>query len=265
MVMNFIDYKYDPTAGFVSSGSNAISVGATIVLPLPMNLEDSVNVNSNRAQLGLTGTAAYALMNMSNESMKRSGSATYNALKEVMNDTSSLTDIDSYLSTARVFGSFVGRAGLDNISPGAGLAADLTTGTAVNPHTTLDFDGVALKSHTFNWTLAPRNERESSSLNSIIRTIKRNMLPNYQGIDGIVPRALLTYPKLVKISLLGIDQDYFYFFKPGLINSLNTQYSQGNGTTMLKGGRPGVITLQMAFTEAQIHVASDYSDNIEGE
>ena len=261
MVFNFINYEYSPSGfGLVTPKSNAVT-DETIVLPLPQNLEDIVAVKSSSADLGITGAAAYGIMNMSAESAAASGSAAMTSAMNLMGDPSALTDVDTYLSSLRAFSQFAGRAALDSILPGAGLAADLTTGTAVNPHTTLDFDGVALKNHNFQWTLSPRNERESTSLNNIVKTIKRNMLPEYKPLGGgIAPRALLTYPKLVKISLLGINQDYFYYYKPSMINGLNVQYTQGNGVSLLKGGRPAVVTLSMSLLESEIHTAGDYAN-----
>lgn len=266
MVFNFINYEYKPSGfGLVTPKSNPVTA-ETIVLPLPQNLEDIVSVKSSSADLGITGAAAYGIMNMSAESAAATGSAAMTSAMGLIGDPSALTDVDTYLSSLRAFSQFAGRAALDSILPGAGLAADLTTGTAVNPHTTLDFDGVALKNHNFQWTLSPRNERESTSLNNIVKTIKRNMLPQYQGLGGgtIVPRALLTYPKLVKISLLGINQDYFYYYKPSMINGLNVQYTQGNGVSLLKGGRPAVVTISLSLLEAEIHTAGDYGNTEQG-
>lgn len=265
MVLNFIKYEYNPSGyTVVNSETNIINTTETIVLPLPQNLEDVVAIKSSSADLGITGAAAYELMNMSSNGRdaRSRGVSAAEAIQGVINDPSALGDVDVYLSSIQAFSKFVGRAALDSIIPGAGLAADLTTGTAVNPHTTLDFDGVALKTHNFQWTLSPRNERESTSLNNIVKTIKRNMLPQYQGLGGgaIAPRALLTYPKLVKISLLGINQDYFYYYKPSMINGLNVQYTQGNGVSLLKGGRPAVVTINLSLLEAEIHTAGDYAD-----
>lgn len=265
MLLNFTKYEYN--RGLSSLIKTQPLNAGSIVLPLPQSLEDITNVRSGNAELGLTGAAALGLMNMnmSAESMKSSGAAVSKKLGDVLGNIGS-TDMSDYLSTARTFSKFVGRNLLDSIAPGAGLAADITTGTAVNPHSTLEFEGVALKPHNFQWVLSPRNERESTSLNDIIRTIRRNILPQYQGLtdSNLFPRALLTYPNLVQITLLGVDQDYFYYYKPAMINGFNVQYTQGNGISLLKGGRPAVVTITMSMLEAEIHTAEDYSGRQNG-
>lgn len=257
MLLNFTKYEYN--RGLSSLIKTQPLNAGSIVLPLPQSLEDIINVRSGNAELGLTGAAALGFMTgaVTGEQL---GKVTAQAVGDLAANISN-AGMNDYLSTARTFSKFVGRNLLDNIAPGAGLAADITTGTAVNPHTTLEFEGVALKPHNFQWVLSPRNERESTSLNDIIRTIRRNILPQYQGLTdtNIFPRALLTYPNLVQITLLGIDQDYFYYYKPAMINAFNVQYAQGNGISLLKGGRPAVVTITMSMLEAEIHTAEDYT------
>jgi hypothetical protein len=201
MIINFEKYSYSSTqTGFV----NSVNSG-NIALPIPTNLVDSTSIAANDSQLGITGAAAMGLMNASGISAKKFGADSYSAiesqLKNLLDPTASggkPSATNDALSTFKAFTKFTGRNLLDSVLPGAGMAADLTSGTAVNPHQTLDFSGVALKSHSFIWTFSPRNADESLVLKNIIKKIKSSMLPAYDSIGGF-QKALLTYPDLIKI------------------------------------------------------------------
>jgi hypothetical protein len=262
MIINFEKYSYSSTQ---TGAVNSVNSG-TIVLPIPTNLVDSTSIAANDSQLGITGAAAMGLMNASGISAKQAGADSYSAiesqLKNLLNPADSggkPSATNDALSTFRAFTKFTGRNLLDSVLPGAGMAADLTSGTAVNPHQTLDFNGVALKSHSFIWTFSPRNANESIVLKNIIKKIKTSMLPAYDSIGGF-QKALLTYPDLIKISLAGVDQDYFYYYKPSLIKGLQISYNEGDSLTMFAGGKPVQITMTMEIMEAQIHTKSDYED-----
>lgn len=260
MIINFNQYSYSATqTGAVNTVNNG-----TIVLPIPTNLVDSTSISANESQLGITGAAAMELMNAGGMSAKQAGADTYSAilsqLKNLMNPADSggkPSATNDALSTFRAFTKFTGRNLLDATLPGAGMAADLATGTAVNPHQTLEFNGVALKNHSFVWTFSPRNADESIVLKDIIKKIKSSMLPAYDSIGGF-QKALLTYPDLINISLAGVDQDFFYYYKPSLVKGLTINYNEGDSLSLFSGGKPVQITMTMEIMEAQIHTKSDY-------
>jgi hypothetical protein len=266
MIINFEKYSYSTAQ---TGAVNSVNSG-TIVLPIPTNLVDSTSISANDSQLGITGAAAMALMNASGMSAKQAGADTYSAilsqLKKLMEPSPSGSDrepsaTNDALSTFRAFTKFTGRNLLDAALPGAGMAADLTSGTAVNPHQTLEFNGVALKNHSFVWTFSPRNEDESIVLKRIIKKIKTSMLPAYDSIGGF-QKALLTYPDLIKIGLVGVDQDFFYYYKPSLVKGLTINYNEGDSLSLFSGGKPVQITMTMEIMEAQIHTKSDYEDSV---
>lgn len=68
-------------------------------------------------------------------------------------------------------------------------------GIVRNPQTTLMFEGVNLKSFTFQWKVAPRNLAESNDIHAIFRLLKQRMHPakKYSGY-------VLDYPDIVQLS-----------------------------------------------------------------
>jgi hypothetical protein len=261
MVLVFKDYDYRSatSSGFVRGEDRAVSskIDASVSLPIPNNLTDTYNVKVGPYELGVTGALALDTLGAGGRAeLLADAQSAFSSGGETIAGTDKTTAVGS---TFKIASAFMGRNVLDKL-PGAGginTAIDMRTGNTVNPHVALKFDGVDLKQHTFNWQLSPRSNEEARQLKDLLQFIKARMLPAY-AIDGesSVSRALLTYPNLVDIFFTGIDQNYFYYFKPVMINTFTTDFTP-QGLALNKGGRPSFINCTMTVTEAQIHTRSD--------
>lgn len=141
---------------------------------------------------------------------------------------------------------------------GISQVTDRALGSTVNPRASLAFEGVELKQHSFNWTLIPKNERDSEIIRAILKTLKQNSLPTYQSFAGTNFKAYLRYPSIVDIYLLGVNPDYFVKFKSAMIRSVNVEYGSTGIVSVLKGGKPGNVSLNIDLVELDIHTAEDY-------
>ena len=264
ITMSFRSYDYSATDGLVSANR---STAADISLPLPTNITDALGVQVGQTELGAMGGAVADLA---------SSGGRDNILNDIRSATSSIKNSfdnrssggdprgedapSMMIQNVRAAAAFAGRNALDMIGAG-GISSglDVGTGTAVNPHMALKFDGVNLKNHNFEWTISPRNESEANNLRQIINKIKQQMLPEYTtNGDSALSRALLKYPSLVDIAFRGLNEDYYFKYKPCLVNSFSANYSP-NGNAINKGGKPSVVTISMQVTEARIHTREDYS------
>lgn len=253
IVLAFSKYTYESSAGGPIRPSSDVT--GAVVLPLPTNLQDSYSVQIGGYELGAVGAlAAETLGNGAGQTM----SSVLDDIRSIGTDLSAGANTNEILSNANAAARFFGRNALDTIGIGS-AAFDVGTGTAVNPHVALRFDGVDLKNHNFNWILSPKNEEEARRIRDIIRYIKQQMAPSYQidGAQTAVGRNLLQYPSLVNISFVGVNQDYFYYFKPAMISSFTANYSP-NGVALNRGGRPAVVNISMSVTEARIWTREDF-------
>jgi len=266
MIMSFSKYSFNPGGtGFVNINSGAIS------LPIPTNLNDDTSLNAAQAELGITGAAVFeaikALGNgVSARAVGRGFASELGGLIAKADQGISIgthpSEVSSISSSAmasiKTYARLAGRSILSSV-PGAGTAIDAATGTAVNPFATVDFNGVNLKTHSFKWTLAPRNQNETVAISQIIRMLKKNSLPTYSGIGEDVEtlkNALLNYPNLVNIKLLGVNN--YYEFKPAMIRNISVNYNSGERLNMLEGGNPAVVELGFEAIETSIHTSADY-------
>lgn len=273
----FRDYSFTApgTSGFASTaGSNG---GDSIFLPLPENIQDSFTIRVQRADLGAaallsevlseTSAASGGDLNISQvqegtikaikgmlPSAATDGAAAYDAISNFANElaggSTDASQIDKFSKDA----AFLLRKTVGSSTIGRGI--DTGTGTFVNPKAALSFEGVEMKNHSFSWTIAPKDSGESENLREVIRTINRNILPEYAETQ-ILQRALLRYPSMVDVFFVGIDDNFYYKFKTAMVQTFNVNYTP-NGVSVLRGGRPAAVTMTMNIIESDIHTREDY-------
>jgi hypothetical protein len=263
MIMNFYDYK------FRSGSTTGINPIGSLSLPLPQNIADVVSVNIKNTELGIMGAGiadiatggSANLLQAATEAAREAGvSAAEMAAAMSTGDFSGATGALTNASSAALFAA---RAGLTSISPSVGDALSASSGTAVNPHATLIFDGVLLKKFNFTWQFAPKSNAESAELHRIIKTVRKNILPSYLsgGGDASFSRGILNYPKMVDFAFFGIDPNRIFRFKRSMIDTFNVDYSP-NGNVMSRGegagSDPAFININIGFTESEIWTSEDY-------
>ena len=265
MVFTFRPYEYKAPE---TVGLNSISVAFgnaevtpkasnTVIFPLPNNLQDQNEARIGRFDGGYIGTmvakASAGFMDAASTSFKGSKDAALNAIA---------TDTGKNLADMVFAGDKWGEILKDsaNLTKFAGntinRAVSMGTGVVANPKAAVVYEGHELKYHSFVWTFAPRSREESLNLRNILNYIKSCQLPVTGGDSE--QGLYLKYPMIVDIFFDGIDESYFYQFKPCMLRSFNVNYAGQNAIAILEGGRPAVVTVEMNFMEMDIHYADEY-------
>lgn len=254
MLMAFRKYEYSTpgTIGLNSMQRNSASMVPTssnfISLPIPTNLQDQ-----NEARLGRFDSryiADLAAQAFQANDFSKLAQADGGVLYDMMSQGKNPTDEAAYL--ARFLGSDIGRA----FSAGRGVAA--------NPKAALVYEGHEFKIHSFMWNLTPKSEADSFALRQIVEVVKRNKLPTLGGL--VAERSFLRYPAIVDLYLMGVDENFFYKFKPAMLRSFNINYSGQNAVSILRGstgGRPTNVTIEMNFIETDIHYSHEYGGEMD--
>lgn len=303
ILLLFKEYDYSQTTGSGSystltsgiyqslnqeSGANVVN-NQSIELPFPKSLSDQngIKVNgfersfaaerlSSFAASALGGTVAGA-GNAAAGAVKDAAGAGVDILSKLksvgenLNSPAGRDKIKSDLmNTLNMSGQNVSQVLtylMQNYSGDIGRAMSAAGGAAVNPNETLAFEGVDLKSYTMQWDLFPENEQDSEGIKNIVTLIRQNILPSYGSIDGLgdVNRALLNYPSVVFIELLGVDPSHWQRFKPCMISNVTVDYGGGGQVSILKGGKPVAVSLSITFNELSIHTKEDYPDSVQTE
>ena len=153
-----------------------------------------------------------------------------------------------------------------NVTPNTMISR--ATGQILNSNTELLFNGVNLRTFTFNVTFAVRSKDESERVKKIIRSFKTSMAPkageeyvpgagNFKGSGGI----FLNAPDIFLIQYLkaGEEHPFLHKFKPCALTQLNVNYTGANVYSTYKDGTPTLIKMQMAFSEMNPIYAEDYA------
>jgi len=288
ILLNFKRYNYSELYGSIKegegigtgsirarsvsdSGSIAQITGeSSVELPFPKQLSDATTINAGGFERSLVGDAiasvfggasgggSSAVENNSRTALKSivaglraAGEATADLMQG--NSDALASNAKSSLAAA----SYFMRNQMDGV---AGKTISNAQGNAINPKETMAFNGVQLKTHAFTWELFPSNESDSVQIRQIIKMIKTNVLPGTAALGGMVNRAFLEYPSLVDIYLLGVDEDYFFKFKPCMVTAFNVTYTGGDAMPILKGGKPAMVVIEMTMTEMQIHTKEDMDE-----
>jgi hypothetical protein len=272
MLLKFSKYKFGGLGSITGE-----SVGS-ILLPIPSNIRESYSVEIGPASIGLGGMLAAETLNSAVDVNSVINSFANTGPSSLVSDPVAAANyfmksgLASTVAGAAggiaggVGGAVLGTlAGQGAAGSALGDALSLSSGTALNPHTTVMFRGMNLRSHNFEWTFSPRSQSEGEILRKIIRAVKRNTLPSYQSAGGersgtALDRILLKYPSVVDISFVGLDQSYFFEFKTCMITQVEVDYSQ-NGNAFFAGAagaKPVMIRFAINLMESKIHTAEDF-------
>ena len=284
----FKEYSYEGlNAGFdLLTGSigqtgrargSSIKGISSIQLPFPRTLTDSTGVViqgferdktteaiSRAASSLMSGGASGMTIANIPELLNQVGAGASNLLTGSANDSGSGVGrlVKSILGTELGDATTGAQYLLRSKLPGdIGRSIDITTGQTVNPRETLSFDGVELRTHTFNWDLYPESQEDSRLIKEVVSGFKKQILPHTRDIEGI-PRAFLTYPATVDTYLLGVNPEHFIKFKTSLVRSIDVDYGAGGGVTMMKGGKPGGVSLSISMQELEIQTADEYGGTL---
>jgi len=273
ILLVFNKYRFIPPGDFEEDGGLlSLTAGSTnnrggligqipigtdsIQLPLPANIQDTYSLRVQGNDLGVAGAEVAEGASTIAGAGDVSARALGNILGRALPDVDFRQILDPNLQEASRNVAFLGRRAIDSLLPGAGRAVDQGLGNTVNPKASLYFEGVNLKQHDFNWTLAPTERAESDRIRDITNMIKRHVLPSYGNAVGL-NKVLLNYPSTVDVFFLGIDDQYFLYYKRCMVQQFSVNYTPG-GLAFVGGGKPAMITMNMSLMEMDIHTSEDY-------
>jgi len=202
----------------------------TILLPIPRDLKESFELNvDGKPQGGMGGVADLGVDLLRGAGDKVSGTEfaiAYSFMTQALEQ-----------GTAEILGQALG--------------------AVPNPHLQAIFSGVELRTHTFQWTFAPRNPAESQTLKEIITEIKKNSLPAYSTTGT----AALQYPPMVNIRLMpwAASGDDLIIYKKCLVKNVSVNYAPSGLPSFFQGSNlPTMIQVEIQFLETEIQTAKDY-------
>lgn len=137
-------------------------------------------------------------------------------------------------------------------------AVEAGLGNIFNPVLAATFKGPNLRVHNFEWRVVPKNAKETATLNSIIRKIRRAIHPSMVGLINDDGNLAMEYPDICTCALLmpGTDQNIFY--KPAMVSSFKVDHNEGGLAFFQKSGNPVSYKISMIMTELDVVTREDF-------
>ena len=250
IILEFKEYSYAQKDKAASA-----NIKTSILLPLPESLLDASGVKIAGIQLGALGAAAAEIASQS-----QSGS-----IEDAMKGLATKENISTAFGVAATSAIKEGLNATGMQGAQKGIEAGL--GATFNPFQALTFEGVDLKSYTFDWTLAPSTRQETLNLQRIVKKIRQHIHPEYKkfGSDqsstaiNVGGRAFLAYPDVCHIKIIGSPDGSLITFKPAMVGGFQVNYGGAGELAFLEGGDPAVVKISMNLTEMQIWTREDYA------
>ena len=229
--------------GFSSVRKTTSRIKDSIALYLPADVKDTTGANYEDTPTGILGVATTDIVRG------------INAFNE-----------DDFESTGKIGGKLLKNTFeqiLKNL--GGGLAESLTGaegviplankifGRADNPFIEVFFNSMNIRTFTYNFNFAPRNESETLEVQQIIQLFRFHMAPDLQEVNA----RYLTLPSEFDIHYMykaengvGYENDYYGRIGTCVLENVTTNHTP-NGVKSFADGAPTQITMALTFRETE--------------
>ena len=227
-----------------------INTEFVIRLPIPASLQDQFGMNVDDPKLDVLGNSVNALL-----------TAGGSRVDQFANDFGSISDykFSGLAGVAKAMGKIYD-LGVDVAALAPGLSdsklgkwAQRDIGRIRNPHHTMIFDGVQLKSYAFTWKFSPRSQEEAITLEEIIRNIKFYMHPQLSP-SGFS----MEYPHLAELQFEVGKNELVPNVKTSFLKNLTINGSAGGVPSFYKDGRSTIVEMGLAFQEINVQTRDDF-------
>ena len=225
--------------GVSSLFNNTRRITDSVALYLPGGVQDTTTANYNDSKTGIAGfLVATGAVAMGGDAKKISESivaGTEGILKD---------------SAARAIGLVAEIGGAE----GAEQLVKKAFGEADNPYMEVLFDSMALRTFTYNFTFAPKNEQEALEVQKIIQLFRFHMAPELRpGVNrylGLPSQFDLHYMYLSKDGATS-ENNYYNRVATCVLQNCDVNYTP-NGVKSFEDGGPVTTTMALQFKEIEL-------------
>jgi hypothetical protein len=226
--------------GVNSLFNNTRRITDSVSMYLPPNVEESTSAKYDEASTGLAG---FLLSSFGNEIKDMDAAAIARKLG------GGLEGIGKELTFKAIgaAGELVGAEGLEALSKKA-------FGEASNPYMEVLFDQMSLRTFTYNFTMAPRNEDEAYEIQRIIQLFRFHMAPELRGGQsrflGLPSQFDIHYMYLSKEGIAS-ENNYYNKVSTCVLQNCEVNYTP-TGVKSFEDGGPTQTTMTLQFKEVEL-------------
>ena len=227
--------------GVGAKANTTTRISDSVAIYLPPNVSDSVDAVYNDEMTGMIGYAAAAALDFSGAVGAKDYEA---AAKALTGGMAGIVTEGAKKAGAALAETLAG-------AEGAAAVVNRAFGQADNPYMEVLFSNMNVRTFTYNFTFAPRNEEETADVQAIIQLFRFHMAPELQGAQS----RFLTLPSEFDIHYMFIakdgtnsENDYYNKISTCVLTNVSTNYTP-NGVRSFSDGAPTQITMSLTFKE----------------
>ena len=135
-----------------------------------------------------------------------------------------------------------------------------TSGQVVNPNLELLFKGVTLRSFSFTFDLAPRDENESGTIKKMLRIFKQNMQAKKSSDGGNGQGLFIKSPNVFQLNYKTgrRNHSFLHKFKPMALLNMGVNYAGAGTYATYDDATPVHMKLDLSFQELNPVYSEDY-------
>ena len=230
-----------------------------IFLPIPETIQDSNAVSWGDDSIN--GLAAAGLK--ATKSAIESGNIAKGLFNGVKDFGGNIVDAVGDKTSQDLTSSFFASKAVNILGGNTSLDGVLSrsSGQIVNPNMELLFNGVTLRSFSFNFDLAPRDEKESDTIKKMLRIFKQNMQAKKSADGGSNTSGLfLRSPNVFQLNYKTgrRNHNFLHKFKPMALLNMAVNYTGGGTYATYDDTTPVHMKLDLSFQELNPVYSEDY-------
>ena len=216
----------------------------SIALYLPANVTDTTSATYEDTPTGILGVGLTDVIALGKEFNEKDFEATGKIGAKAFKDFSQQV-------LRNIGGAFVeALTGTEGAIP----LANKVFGRADNPFVEVFFNTMNIRTFTYNFNFAPRNEDETMEIQQIIQLFRFHMAPDLQEVNS----RYLTLPSEFDIHYMykandgqSYENDYYGRIGTCVLENVTTNYTP-NGVKSFADGAPTQITMSLTFRETEV-------------
>jgi len=253
--LKFNMLKYEPRPfndkgfGFQDRSDTSKRIIGTVILPIPGNIQDGQSVKWGDKSMSPIDMAK---ANIALAGITQGGEGFADAVGVQATSMADAFGTDKDALAAVIAGWAAG--GQDILTR--------TTGAIANPNMELLFGGPNLRNFSFQWTLAPRNDKEAKDVIKILRFFKQGMSP-----IRTKSRLFMKSPHTFQLSYnnsKGEPHKYLNKFKECALQSFTVNYAPNGTYSTYEDGVMTAYQMSMTYSELNPVFNDDYGSDPSG-
>ena len=220
--------------------NNTTRISDSVALYLPPNVEDNTTAGYNDMRTGLAGYLAATGIDLR-------GKDAAAIAQSVVASGGQLLDAAAKRAVSELAEVTLGAEGTTEL-------INKAFGQADNPYMEVLFDAMALRTFTYNFNFAPKNQQEAFEVQKIIQLFRFHMAPELRGGQsrflGLPDQFDIHYMFLSKDGIAS-ENNYYNRIATCVLQNCAVNYTP-NGVKSFEDGGPTTTTMTLTFKETEL-------------